>query len=65
MMPAEERYQSDPVFHRLVDMIYHAIVEKEYTATEVRDAAMLAALHYESMHLRKYFVFPGDVRRKE
>lgn len=60
MMQAEERYLHDPVFHRLVDMIFHAIVEKQYTATEVRDAAMLAAIRYEQTHIRRFHVFPGE-----
>ena len=55
---AERRYQEDPQFHALVDMIYQAIVEKNYTATEVREAAMLAAIKYEQMHIREFGTFP-------
>lgn len=46
-MPPEDRYRHDPVFRNLVDMIYAGIVDHQFTPTEVRDAAMLAALKYE------------------
>ena len=62
-MTAEERYRNDPVFHRLVDMIYVGIVEKQYTATEVRDAAMLAMLKYESQHCRNLWCVPSEPPR--
>ncbi len=52
MMTAEERYRGDATFARLVDVIYAAIVEKQYTPTEVREAAMLAALKYDYTHIR-------------
>lgn len=56
MMTAEERYRHDPVFHQLVDAVYAAIVEKKYTPSEVRDAAMLAALKYEMTHVRSLWL---------
>jgi len=52
MMTAEDRYHNDPIFHTLVDQIYAAILQKHYTPTEVRDAAMLASLKYEYTHAR-------------
>ena len=58
-MKAEDRYLHDPVFKTLVDFIYRGIEEKQYTPTEVRDAAMLAAIKYEMNHVRHFGVFPG------
>lgn len=58
-MTAEDRYHHDPIFHALVDTIYQAIVLKQYTATEVRDAAMLAAIQYEQWHVRKFHTLPS------
>ena len=55
-MTAEERYHHDPHFRVLVDAIYAAIVEMKYTPTEVRDAAMLAAIKYEMTYVRSLFV---------
>lgn len=57
-MLAEERYRDDPVFRNLVEMIYRAIVEKQYTATEVREAAMLAAIKYEQSYIRQCGILP-------
>jgi hypothetical protein len=47
MMTAKERYYNDPQFHGLVDLIYASISAGQFTATELRDAAMLAAILYE------------------
>lgn len=49
MMRVIERYNQDPAFHGLVDMITSVLLEGKYTPTEVREAAMLAQLKYESM----------------
>ena len=65
MMTAEERYLNDPIFHTLVDMIYIAIERKQYTPTEVRDAAMLASLKYEYRHARMLWpepIWPGPMK---
>ena len=56
---AESRYENDPAFHTLVDIIYKWVVENQYTPSEVRDAAMLAALHYEMYYARTHSVVPN------
>lgn len=56
---SEERYRNDPAFHRLVDTIYVWICEQHYTPSEVRDAAMLAALKFEYLHMRP-MILPAD-----
>lgn len=48
----ERRYQRDPEFHALVDAIYQWVVAAKFTPTEVREAAMLAAIQYETRHGR-------------
>lgn len=63
---AEERYHDDPVFRQLVDVIYHYIdVSNEnglqYTPTELREAAMLAAVKWENTHIRPRLVFTNDL----
>ena len=58
-MTAEERYLHDPIFHLLVDQIYVAIERKQYTPTEVRDAAMLASLRWERTHARSLWPLEG------
>lgn len=52
MMTPEERYYHDPMFHRLVDMMHNEIINARYTPSELREAAMLAAIHYESHTIR-------------
>lgn len=59
-MSAEDRYRYDPVFSQLVDMIYAGIVDHQFTPTEVRDAAMLAAMKYEMKYSRSLFPRPAQ-----
>jgi hypothetical protein len=47
MRTPQERYESDPVFHALVDSIHRQIERAELTPSEVREAAVLACIHYE------------------
>ena len=55
-MRAEDRYREDPVFYHLVNTFYAGIVAKQYSATEVREAAMLAFMKYEQTHLRHVII---------
>jgi len=61
----EVRYQRDPQFKVLVDTLTHAIIACDYTPTEIREAAILAAIRYEQIHSRpSYLISPsGDFRR--
>lgn len=52
MLTPEERYQNDPAFHMLVDWLERAIHQAQYTPSELRDAALLAAVHYEYRQTR-------------
>ncbi len=54
-MTPQERYENDPFFHRLVDTLHQALREAQFTATEVREAAMLAAIHFDAHTIRKTF----------
>lgn len=57
---AEERYQNDPQFHALVDMIQHELERGTFTPTELREAVIIAATKYEMRHLR-HFVYGPDL----
>ena len=51
----EERYYSDPVFARLVDVLGAMLEDnamRQWTPTELREAVMLAACKYEYRHVR-------------
>lgn len=52
----EERYHRDPVFHALVDTLRAALVGANYTPTELREAAMLAAVAHEMETVRPLFL---------
>jgi hypothetical protein len=52
----QERYLHDPMFKNLVDMLEAAIHRADYTPSELREAAVLAAIHYESMRVRRQFI---------
>jgi hypothetical protein len=55
----EERYQNDPTFHALVDILYNQITNAQFTPSELREAVILAATRYEMNHVRRY-IFRGD-----
>lgn len=56
----EIRYHNDPMFHTLVDVLYHHMTESQYTPTELREACHLAACMYEERHVRSWFVDPSE-----
>ena len=60
MMTPEQRYYQDAAFKQLVDVMEHFIIKADYTPTELREAAMLAAIHYEYHAVRSRFIFRDD-----
>jgi len=66
MMTCKERYQNDPVFQRLVDLMQYYLEEndcRQYTPTELREAVMLAATMYEYRHIRPIVIDCQDPYR--
>lgn len=61
MMSVRDRYQNDPKFHALVDMMHAAIDRADFTPTEIREAAMLAQIIYEERHIRPIVFTRNDV----
>lgn len=53
---ARERYQTDPQFHQLIDMMTAAIERCDFTPSEMREAALLASIQYEELHIRTRYV---------
>ena len=49
MMSPDERYFRDPQFKHLVDFMIDAIRHAQFTPTEIREAAMLAAIKYDQL----------------
>ena len=52
---AKERYTRDPQFHHIVDMLESLLHKAEYTPSELREAVMLAAIHYEAKHIQPMY----------
>jgi hypothetical protein len=53
-----DRYETDVLFKQLVDALYHHIVEFKLTPTEIREAAMMAAVLHAQRHPAPP-LFPG------
>jgi hypothetical protein len=52
----EDRYRRDVTFRTLVDTMTHMIIDCQFTPTELREAAMLAAILYETRYARREVV---------
>ena len=51
----EDRYQNDMEFHVLVDTIEAKIIEARYTPSELRQAVILACIHFEQLQISRDF----------
>jgi hypothetical protein len=59
-MPPRDRYERDPHFRALVDVLYHHIEAAHFTPTEIREAAILAQIRYEERRPRRHFLLLPD-----
>ena len=50
------RYQNDAMFKNLVDYMESFIQKGEFTPSELREASMLASIHYEMMAPRRMYI---------
>ena len=60
MLDIKIRYRDDPQLRMLVDYMVVMIDRLQFTPSELREAAMLAAIIYENTHVRSVFVASGD-----
>lgn len=58
-----DRYERDPQFRTVVDMMEHLISAAQMTPTEVREAAILATIRYEQRRMPSPFYIPLSVDR--
>ena len=49
----DARYYRDGKFRMLVDMLEAHLHQTDFTPTEMREGAMLAAIHYEHRNMRR------------
>lgn len=59
-LDSRERYHYDAAFRTLVDVMVMHIHNLDYTPTEMREAAMLAACIHEERTIRPRFFIPED-----
>ena len=52
MKSVTERYHNDAQFRQLVDMMYSAIDQAQFSPSEIREAAMLAHIIYEERRIK-------------
>lgn len=66
-LPPEARYHRDVHFKTLVDMMEKMVHACDFTPTELREAAILAAVHYEqkTVRTRDLMVIPGGPYQPE
>lgn len=50
------KYQTDTQFKHLVDLFESFLHRADFTPSEVREAAMLASIHYEMMSPRRVYI---------
>lgn len=61
MNTPECRYMNDAMYRATVDMMEGLIHEAQFTPSEIREMAVLAAIHYELNRVRPYTVIPSEV----
>ena len=61
MKTPDQKYYHDPAYHRMVDMMVQAIREFQFTPSEIREMAMLAAIKYESLYPRPIYMRGSEV----
>ncbi len=59
----DERYKHDAQFKMLVDTLYKMIKDVQFTPTEIREACLLAQIHYEYDNPRPIMVSPEMAER--
>jgi hypothetical protein len=58
-----QRYQDDPTFRRLVDSLEHLLHQAQTTPSELREACLLAHIHYEQRRGPRPFLVTEEEAR--
>jgi len=64
MPTPQERYDTDAHFRMIVDVLTQQIIECNYSPSELRDAAMLAVVRYETLYTRPKYLMENDSLRR-
>jgi len=57
MKTPEEKYLNDPSYKMLVDTLLHQIIQAHFTPSEIREAAVYAAIRYEQIRIKPRHIF--------
>ena len=60
MKTPRAKYDNDPAYRNLVQMLTAQIMQAHYTPSEIREAALFACIQYEMMNVRKVYSFPKE-----
>jgi len=60
MKTPRAKYDNDPAYRNLVQMLMAQIMQANYTPSEIREAALFACIQYEQMNVRKIYAFPKE-----
>ena len=63
MKSPKERYESDPQFHALVNIMISYIQQAQFTPTEMREAAVLASIIYEQHNIRHPWIMSKELEK--
>ncbi len=56
MSNPKERYENDPQYKRLCDMIESFLHQAQFTPSEVRECAVMACIHYEMKYGFRHYL---------
>ena len=58
MKTPKDKYQNDPEYNHLVNMLESLIEQAHFTPSELREACILASINYEMRHVREHNINP-------
>jgi hypothetical protein len=64
MNDAQQRYNTDPTFKHVVDLLHTVIRQAQLSPQEVREAGMLAAIHFEIYRPQRWMMQDGEMPRR-
>lgn len=62
MKTPQEKYENDPQYKMIVDVITQLLLNAEFTPSEVREAATLACIHFEMNSMFRFRAVPTKVK---
>ena len=63
MKTPEQKYQNDPHYRALVDMIRGQITLANFTPSEIREACVFACIQHEMQSVSHRYVIPHNVNQ--